>query len=138
MVEAAVRADARFAASSLELERPGPSFTVDTVRALRERLPDMELYLILGVDQYRELSSWHRPEEIVREVTLAVMDRGGESARAEFPEIPGLENVVFVPVRRVDVSATEVRGRISEGLDVSGLVPESVHQIIGERNLYRD
>jgi nicotinate-nucleotide adenylyltransferase len=137
MVAAATADDTRFTVSEIELDRPGPSFTADTVRALREQWPDVELFLILGVDQFRELASWHRPEAIVREVTLAVMDRGGESARAVLPEIRGLEDIVFVPVDRVDVSATEVRARTAEGSDISGLVPESVHEIIRDRDLYR-
>jgi len=137
MVAAATADDARFTVSEIELDRPGPSFTVDTVRALRERWPDVDLFLILGVDQFRELSSWHRPEGIVREVTLAVMDRGGESAKSVLPEIPGFEDVIYVPVGRVDVSATAVRTRAAEGSDISGLVPESVHEIIRDRDLYR-
>lgn len=140
MTRAAAAADARFRVSDLELRRPGPSYTVDTLRELlsaaRAGAADdepPELVLIIGHDQYRTFDSWRSAETIRRLATLAVMDRGGEGLLG--PTEPG--EVVRVPVRRVDVSSTEVRARIGRGEDVSALLPERVSRIIREKGLYR-
>jgi nicotinate-nucleotide adenylyltransferase len=136
MVRQAVQADPRFEVSTLELERSGPSYTVDTVRALRHEYPDAELFLVMGIDQFRELASWHEPEELVRLVRLAVMDREGESAEATVPSVPGAERALSVPVGRVDVSATAVRAAIREGREVSSWLPPGVERIIEREGLY--
>jgi len=136
MVREAVRADPRFEVSTLELERPGPSYTVDTLRELRASEPDSEIYLIMGVDQYEDLQTWHRPEELLGMARLAVMDRGGKSARAASPHVAGAEDAVFVPVRRVDVSSTAIRADVREGRDASASLPAGVAAIIEREGLY--
>lgn len=136
MVREAIRADPRFEVSSLELERAGPSFTVDTVRALHEEHPDAELYLILGVDQYKELATWHEPEALLGLVRLAVMDREGESARSASVGVPGAEDALFVPVRRIDVSGTALRAELAEGRDVGHRLPPGVAAIVERERLY--
>ena len=150
MVERAVTADPRFVACAIETERAGPSYTSDTLRGLRGELGAVELFLILGVDQYRALDSWHEPDAILRQATLAVMDRGGESAhdvsapdavtRAEASDRDRVRSggVLFVPVRRVDVSSTDVRARVAGEEPFGHLVPEGVGAIIDEEHLYRD
>lgn len=141
MVRAAVTADARFEASAIEIERPGPSYTVDTLRALRAELGDAELYVILGADQYRALGEWREPEEILRLGRLAVMDRGGASARDARPAALAATTLerraVFVPVTRVDLSSTGVRAAIASGAGTAGMVSEAVRRIIDRERLYR-
>jgi nicotinate-nucleotide adenylyltransferase len=130
MAREAARADDRFEVDSLELERPAPSYTVDTLAALRDRLgPGHELFLIIGVDQWRAFDRWHEPERVRSLATIAVMDRGGESVHEE----PG---VVRVPVRRVDISSTKVRAAAAEGRSLAGLVPTGVASIIRRERLY--
>jgi nicotinate-nucleotide adenylyltransferase len=136
MVRAAAEADSRFEASTLELERSGPSYTVDTVRELRRSFPDADLFLILGADQLRSFGAWRDPAEIARYVRLAVMDRGGESAVDIASEVPGVAEALFVPVRRVDVSSTDVRARRRRGESVKQLVPEGVWAIMQRERLY--
>jgi nicotinate-nucleotide adenylyltransferase len=136
-VQAAVAGDPRFVVDTLELERPGPSFMVETVRSLRDRYPEAELFLILGADQYAAFASWRAPQELAALVRLAVMDREGESARGLRPPLPGLGETVFVPVRRVDVSSTGVRDRIRRGEDVSGQLPRDVEAVIERLGLFR-
>jgi nicotinate-nucleotide adenylyltransferase len=109
---------------------------VDTVKSVEKVHPGADLYLILGADQFRAFDTWHCPEEIVRYVRLAVMDRSGESAAAFRERVPGGTEAVFVPVRRVDVSSTEVRARRRRGEDIRDLVPEGVHAIIERERLY--
>lgn len=137
MVRAATAADERFRVSEREIVRSGPSYTVDTLRELREEeLGDADLFLIMGVDQYRAFGSWHCPEEILELATLAVMNRGGEGVGES--EIGDDERVVQVPVRRVDVSSTTVRARVARHDRIEGLVPPEVARIIEAEGLYRD
>lgn len=136
MVREAVASDPRFEVSTLELDRPGPSYAVDTVRALRADMPEAELFLIIGADQLRDFNRWRAPEEIVRHVRLAVMDREGESARALADTVPGGQEALFLPVRRVDVSSTSVRAAVREGSTVEGWVPAGVRAIIDREGLY--
>jgi nicotinate-nucleotide adenylyltransferase len=137
MARAAACADPRFEVSPLEIERPGPSYTVDTLRELRTRMPEAELFLIVGVDQFRALASWHRPEALAGLATIVVMDRGGESAGPEeAAPVETLAEWIVVPVRRVDVSSTKIRARVARGEDGSASVPEGVHGIIARERLY--
>jgi len=135
MVRAAAASDPRFEVSTLEIDRAGPSYTVDTVREIRSRLPDAELFLILGADQFRTFAQWREPRAIVEHARLAVMDRSGERA-AEAPPATPLGAPVFVPVRRIDVSSSELRARRKEGGSIRADVPAGVHAIIERERLY--
>ncbi|HET6764631.1 MAG TPA: nicotinate-nucleotide adenylyltransferase [Longimicrobiaceae bacterium] len=133
MVRAAIAGDARFAADDLELRRPGPSYSADTLRELRAREPGGELFFLLGADALRDLPGWHRPDEIARLAHLAVLSRAGDGAHAASP-YPALP----VAVTRVDVSATEIRRRAARGETIRYLVPEAVRAIVEREGLYRD
>jgi len=138
MAEAAAGEDPRFQVSDIELQREGPSFTVDTLRAMREEHPDAELFLIVGADQLKVFdTSWRAPEEVLGLATVVVMDRDGEHALAVAPEIPGIERLVRVPVTRIDLSSREIRRTVAEGRDPSGMVPAKVAAILRRENLYR-
>lgn len=142
MVRRAAALDPRFEVDTRELERPPPSYTADTLEAMHRDLPDAELFLILGADQFEHFGRWHDPERIVRVARLAVMDRDGTPARVLAPEVadevPGLRDAtVFVPVRAVDVSSTAVRDAVARGEDPAGSVPEGVARSIRSRGLYR-
>ena len=137
MVRAAAAEDPRFQVSEAELERSGPSYTVDTLRELRALWPSAGLFLILGADQLRVFASWREPGEILRLATLALMDREGEATTGVAPALPGMERAVHVPVTRVDVSATRVRAAVAAGEDVSGMVPAGVRAVIERERLYR-
>jgi nicotinate-nucleotide adenylyltransferase len=132
MVRAAVRDDPRFAVDDLELRREGASYTVDTLRALRSRYPEAELFFLVGVDQMRELHSWREPREVARLARLSVVTREGDTPDADSP----FEHTV-VPVTRIDLSATDIRRRIREGKSVRYLVTEEVAGMIEEFGLYR-
>lgn len=132
MVRAAISGDPRFAADDMELRRAGPSYTVDTLRALRERHPGAELFFLVGVDQLRELHSWKDPDEVARLATLAVVAREGREVPPETPY-----PVLPVQVTRVDVSSTLVRRRVAEGRPIRYLVPEAVREMIEREGLYR-
>src|SRR4051794_41906543 len=82
MVELAIADDDRFEASRVEIDRDGPSYTSDTLRGLREAMPDDELFLILGGDQAATLASWHEPEAVLELATVAGVARGRWSKHA--------------------------------------------------------
>jgi nicotinate-nucleotide adenylyltransferase len=132
MVEAATVDHPGLEPSRLELDRGGPSYTVDTVDELRRRDPASHLYLVVGTDVVADLPTWHDPSRLAGEVTLAVVGRPGAPTVAP---PPGWE-VVEVPVEPFDVSSTELRSRLTAGLPVGDLVPESVMRCIRRRGLY--
>lgn len=140
MCERAVAGDDRIEVSRLEIERPGPSYTVDTLRALRERRPGDRLVLILGADQARRLGDWREPEEVLRLAVVAVAERADarrDEVRAAVAELAGSERIGFFEMPRIDVSSSLVRERARVGRPVRYLVPEPVRELIEARSLYR-
>lgn len=137
MVRAATASDPRFEVSTLEGDRPGPSYTIDTLRDVRREHPDAELYLILGADQFASFDEWHDPAAVVRLARLAVMDRAGERAAGVRHEID-VGDPVFVPVRRIDVSSTDVRASRGKGKEIGDMVPAAVRAIIERERLYSE
>lgn len=130
MTELAIRDDEpAFAASRIEVDRPGPSYTVDTLEALTRG--GRELFVVLGADAATGLPTWHRTERICELATLAVVNRGGRARTA-----PAGCRIVDVDMEPVDVSATEVRRLLSTGRSVQGLVPDAVATYAVERGLY--
>ena len=134
MTRAAVHGEDGFEVSDLEVRREGPSYTVDTLRTLREREPDVRLHLVMGADQFASFGTWRKPAEITRLARLAVMDRGGTEADRLDPGIDAQVDVV--PVTRLDISSTDVRTRVRQGRSVRHLVPDAVRRIIEDRGLY--
>jgi nicotinate-nucleotide adenylyltransferase len=136
MCDYATAADERFGLSRIEVERDGPSYTVDTLTVLTERSPDDELLLILGGDQAASLPSWHQPEEVMRLATVAVAERA-ESDRARVESaLAGRPDPVFFDMPRIDVSSTMVRERASTRRPIRYLVPDKVANFIGAQSLY--
>ncbi|MFO7587214.1 MAG: nicotinate-nucleotide adenylyltransferase [Gemmatimonadota bacterium] len=123
LVRSAFGEDPRFEVSDVELHRDGPSWTVWTLEEIQAGIPAAELFLVVGVDQYRTFAEWREPERILRLARLAVMPRDGEIPEPDprFPFEP-------VPVTRVDVSSTQIRERLAAGRTVRYLVPESIRE----------
>lgn len=136
MLRLATGDDARFEIDALELDRAGPSFTVDTLRELGG--PDRELFLLIGVDQYQEFASWREPDEIRRLATIGVLRRAGEAVGEGVggaTTSPG--RVLDVPVTRIDVSSTAIRAAVAAGRSIRYLVAPAVAAYIGQHGLYR-
>jgi nicotinate-nucleotide adenylyltransferase len=132
MLTAAVAGDPVLEPCDLELRRPGPSYTVDTLIELRRSHPEAELVLLLGVDQWRRLPTWRDPSALGRLATVAVMAREGE-----VPQDNGLGLAWRrCPVTRVDISATAIRERVARGRTTRHLVPEAVRALIERNALY--
>jgi nicotinate-nucleotide adenylyltransferase len=130
MVRLAVRGRPRLEASDLELHRPPPSYTVDTLREVRQGLPPgAEVLLLLGADALADLPRWREAAEVRRLAKVVGCGRPG------FPVPSGADLVLEADTP--DVSSTEVRRRVREGKPIAGLVPEDVAAYIEERRLYR-
>ena len=134
MLEAAIGGHPRLAVSRIELERRGPSYTVDTLRALDAEAPGDELFLVIGADQLRVFSTWRSPDEVARLARLVVLSRDGAEESETRPDVD--VPYQFLAVTRVDVSSSEVRRRIGEGRSVRYWVPDGVLKIIRDEKLY--
>jgi nicotinate-nucleotide adenylyltransferase len=137
MLRAAIAGDDRFDADDLELHRTGPSYTVDTLGDYRNRFPDAALHLIVGADQFAELDTWHAAERVRSLARLCVMTREGDSATAHAHRVAPDDNVLDVPVTRIDLSSSMIRRRVHAGEPIRYLVPEAVEALIREHGLYR-
>lgn len=133
MVEAAVDGLAGLVASAVEVRRAGPSYTVDTVEALRAERPDREVVLVLGRDAAAGLPTWHRHHDLLAQCRVAVLDREGAP-----PTGAALEGatVEAVAMRRIDVSSTELRARVHAGRPIDVLVPAAVAEVVARHGLY--
>lgn len=123
--------------SRLELDRGGPSYTIDTVEALRDQagyrgLPSPELFVVVGSDLVGGLPTWKRVDDLRHLADLVVVARPGSPV----PPVPAGWTVVAVEADGVDVSSSEVRALLAEGRSVDGLVPEAVMRCIRRRHLY--
>jgi nicotinate-nucleotide adenylyltransferase len=139
MVELATADDERFEVSRAELEREGPSYTSDTLRALRERSPDDELFLILGGDQAAALASWHEPEEVLSLATVAVAARLSWSRQAigiRLGRLAGMRAIRYLDMPIIQVSSSAIRRRAAAGQPIRYLVPDKVAAYIEANRLY--
>jgi nicotinate-nucleotide adenylyltransferase len=128
MVEAAVAGETGFTVDPLELNRPGPSFTIDTIETIRAREPDPELFYLLGQDNVTDLPKWHRFSDLQKLVRFVVLDRAGDKSDHSF----------LVVGRKIDISATDIRKRVASGRSIRYLVPSAVEEIIRSRRLYQE
>jgi nicotinate-nucleotide adenylyltransferase len=132
MLSLAVEGTPGFAVERLELDRAGPSYTVHTLEELRKREPESELVLLLGADAAADLRSWRDSERIPRLARIVVFARPGSPV----PALPGIAQVIEVPA--IDISATEVRRRVSRRQSIRYWVPDSVAEYIVRHRLYLD
>lgn len=132
MTELAIAEDDDFVASRVEVDRDGPSYTVETLERLAAEAGDRELVLILGADAAAGIATWRGPDRICALAELAVVNRPGVAA----PDLGKACRVTHVAMDPVDVSATDVRRRLGAGLDVAAIVPEGVAAYARARGLY--
>ncbi len=135
----AVAGDDRFAVCDLELNREGPSYTVDTLQELTTQAPRDELFLIVGGDIAAGLSAWREPERVLDLATLAVARRRGTpkaKVQSTLATLRGGDRARFFAMPRIGVSSTMVRRRVSGAQPIRYLVPDSVAAYIEEHRLY--
>jgi nicotinate-nucleotide adenylyltransferase len=124
--------DARFAVDTIETERQGVSYSVDTVTAFAGRYPEAERFFLVGTDVMPTFGSWREPDKIMKLAEVVVMARG---ERADAGSWRG--SFRTITTRRVDVSSTEIRARVKARQSLTGFVPPSVAAYIAEAGLYR-
>jgi nicotinate-nucleotide adenylyltransferase len=154
MAKVAVESDARFSVDARELEREGVSYSVDTLMGLRAEHQDRSLCLLLGMDAFLSLPSWHRWEELIGLAHIVVAHRPGWQAptdgvlgklvREHSTEVPqdlstSRSGRIFItPVTQLEISATSLRKLIRKGFDPKYLVPKGVGTIIAETGCYSE
>lgn len=137
MVELAIIDDARFEASRMEIDRDGPSYTADTLRALRDA--EHELFLILGGDQAAALPEWREPEQVLEMAQVAVVERTNWSRNAvgiRVGRLEGARRIRYLEMPIIQVSSSSIRRRVAAGLPIRYLVPDRVANHIGANDLY--
>jgi nicotinate-nucleotide adenylyltransferase len=132
MVRLAVEGDARLVADDREIRRPGPSYTIDTLRELAEEHAAAALCLLIGADAAGDFPEWRDADAIPSLATVVVLTRPGMTV----PEHPLIGQTLEVPA--IGISATDVRARCRRGESVRYLVPDAVARYIAERHLYTE
>lgn len=128
--------------SDLEAARPGPSYTVATLREIHAREPGDDLTFIVGGDMAFTLPSWREPSELLALATLAVAERDGvvrEDIAAQLAQIEGAaDRIRFFDMPRLDISSSEIRRRVQAGQSIRHLVPDAVADAIAAEGLYSE
>lgn len=140
MVELAVEHEAGVAVCREEIDRDGVIYTVDTLAALKRKMPDCTLTYLIGADTLRALGTWRRVETVIERCKFLVMMREGET-REEVIRLAGLwtqrgAQIDFLDARKMDISSTQIREQIQKGLPFERLVPQAVADYIHEHGLY--
>jgi nicotinate-nucleotide adenylyltransferase len=140
MLRLAIRNESRFVLSRLEIERGGPSYTIDTVRALHAQRQGVRWYLVIGQDQYAGFHTWHGWQELLGLVTLAVANRAPNGPAAPPGAGPQLRRVPHeaVALPMMDISSTDIRMRVARRQGIDDLVPAAVARYIARHHLYQD
>ena len=140
MCRLAVAGDERFAVSDIELQRDGPSYTVDTLDLLSSHAPNDELVLILGGDIAAGLPGWHRPDRVLELATVAIAKRRGtarDTVEQALRTLHGENRARFFQMPRIGISSTMLRRRVRAGLPIRYFVPDPVLEYIEREGLYR-
>jgi nicotinate-nucleotide adenylyltransferase len=128
MLAAAIERETYFEMDACEIEREGPSFTIDTIRLYKERFPEAQLYYFIGDDNLPDLESWRDIASLRQLVQFVVLSRAGMPFLSEFPMI----------TRHIEISSTEIRNRVARGQSVRYMVPAPTCDVITKMRLYRN
>lgn len=142
MTELAIEDNPFFSLSTLEMERGGATYTCDTLRILHQKHPRTQFYFILGADNLFSIENWKDPEIILGSCHLIVTARGDSKEADIEKQASHLEQkyhtqVILLPERKIDISSSEIRERLSKGKSVRYMVPDKVLTYIKEHQLYR-
>lgn len=144
MLAEAIAANPHFALSLVDVQRAGPSYTVDTLRLLREEWgPRAELYFVIGGDSLRDLPGWYDPIGVIAQATLVALMRPGYGEMERFSRdlvtrLPGIEQrLLTLEGPRMEISSTDLRQRVAEGRPIRYQTPEVIEQYILQHGLYR-
>jgi len=143
MIEAAIEGDLRFEVSDMEIKRGGVSYAIDTVRELRQVHPESNVYFIIGSDTLPELHLWKDAYDLLKLCAFVTFARPGRNAGPPRPEDLHLDPPwpaellkCYSSFRLVDISSSDIRYRMAEGMSIRYLVPPAVEMYIAEHRLY--
>lgn len=141
MLNLAIADNPTFELSRVELDRPGPHYTLDTVEAIAERYPDADITPIIGGDSLNDLPTWHRPKDLLYACHwVGVMRRPGEEPNLEAleRELPGISSKVhYVDAPLLEIASREIRNRIVSGRPYRYYLPLPVYEYINQHHLYQ-
>ncbi len=140
MVECAIATNDAFELSRVDIDRSGPHYSVDMVRAIKTQYRHTQIVFLIGADSLRDLAKWHKPSELVEQVTLAIMGRGPDAPnmRELEKEFPGIHTRLhFLDVPQIDISSEYIRQQISTHRTARYLLPDTVLEYIQSHKLYR-
>ena len=145
MLELAIASNPHFTISLVDLERPGPSYTVETLQVLRQQWgAQTAIYFVIGGDSLEDLLAWYDPAGILKQLTaLVAVQRPGYEEAAGYRDtlearLPGIrQRLIMVQAPQLDISATDLRRRVAEGRPIKYQTPEAVERYIIEYGLYR-
>jgi len=142
MLELAIEDNPAFGISRVDLDRPGPHYSVDMVRLVQEEQgPNVELFFLMGLDSLMNILTWHEPAKLLEQCRLVVADRPGFSVdlsdlTAHLPDFEEKLNFISMPL--IEIAGVDLRRRVRDGRPIRYQVPEAVRYYIEERRLYRD
>lgn len=139
MLELALAGHGEFVIDRVDVDRPGPSYTKDTLAMLKPRFPNARLFFLMGADSLRDLETWSEPERILHLAELGVAARPGaqidlESTYRSLPAARGRIVVVETPL--IDISSSDIRDRVAAGMPIAFQAPEAVERYIRDNQLY--
>ena len=141
MVRLGIASNPHFEISLVDVDRPGPSYTVDTISILREQWgQDAEFFFVMGLDSLVEVPTWHQPQRLIQLCHLVAVARPGfEANMSQLEEsVPGISSrMKIISMPEVDISSSDLQLRVREGLPIKYQVPEEVERYIREHKLYQ-
>ncbi|GIO27611.1 nicotinate-nucleotide adenylyltransferase [Ornithinibacillus bavariensis] len=129
MLKLAIADNEKFSLDTIEIDRTGKSYTINTIIDLKKAYPEVDFYFIIGADMVEYLPNWYRIDELIKQVNFVGVKRSGYSMDTDYP-------VKKVDIPMVDISSSLIRGRLQEMKSIKYLVPDSVHHYIKEHGLY--
>jgi nicotinate-nucleotide adenylyltransferase len=141
MTRLAITGEPRFGLTMIEMERPGPSYTIDSVEQLQASYPDAQLFLVMAADSLRQIDTWREPDRLLSMIEWAVGPRPGTKMptegglRERFGPAAGRIHLLDGP--SLDVSSSQIRARVAGGHAIRYLVPRAIEELIASRRLYR-
>jgi nicotinate-nucleotide adenylyltransferase len=142
MVKLAIATNPHFKISTVDVDRPGPSYSVETIAILQQRMgAEARIFFLVGWDSLAELPQWKEPDRLIQLCKLVAVTRPGFSRpdlKALESSVPGVtQSVVWLDIAPVDIGSSDIRKRVAQGLSIHGLVPEAVETYIKEHELYQ-
>ncbi len=141
MLQLALGGNPHFEISRVDVDRPGPHYSLDTVKIIQQTYPQAEIYFVMGGDSLRDLPAWHRPQELIQLCELVVMRRPFAEAWPDMHEdvLPGLSRrVIMMDTPVLEISSTAIVRRLQARRSVRYLVPDAVLAYIWEHRLYEE